>query len=102
MASPPGPFVHLNAEKIGDELLTMWRTMYKLTKTLSDLPGPRRIADSFKMKIDKFKQHLPVLTTICNPGINDRHWEKVSTTTPLPGSEGPTQPGETLSFTEVE
>ncbi|XP_046888652.1 dynein axonemal heavy chain 3 [Hypomesus transpacificus] len=73
-----GPFVQLNAEKIGDELLTMWRTMYKLTKSLSDLPGPRRIADSFKMKIDKFKQHLPVLTTICNPGIKDRHWEKIS------------------------
>uniref|UniRef100_A0A673Y2U6 Dynein axonemal heavy chain 3 n=1 Tax=Salmo trutta TaxID=8032 RepID=A0A673Y2U6_SALTR len=69
-------------------LVTMWRTMYKLTKSFSDLPGPRRVADSFKIKIDKFKQHLPILTTICNPGIKDRHWERVSTLTlPLWSSE---------------
>uniref|UniRef100_A0A3P8Y127 Dynein axonemal heavy chain 3 n=1 Tax=Esox lucius TaxID=8010 RepID=A0A3P8Y127_ESOLU len=75
-----GPFLHLNAEEISDELVTMWRTMYKLTKYFSDLPGPRRVADSFKIKIDKFKQHLPILTTICNPGIKDRHWDKISAT----------------------
>ena len=56
----------------------MWRAMYKLTKTFNDQPGPRRIADSMKGKIDKFKQHLPILHTICNPGIRDRHWEAVS------------------------
>lgn len=31
-----------------------------------------------KGKIDKFKQHLPVLHVICNPGIRDRHWEQMS------------------------
>ena len=56
----------------------MWRTMYKLTKTLSDQPGPRTIADRCKIKIDKFKQHLPLLHTICNPGIRDRHWDQMS------------------------
>ena len=56
----------------------MWKTVYKLTKTFSDLVGPRRIAETVKSKIDKFKLHLPVLTTICNPGIKHRHWEQVS------------------------
>ena len=55
----------------------MWRTMYKLTKSFSDAPGPRRIAESVRNKIDKFKQHLPILTTICNPGIKERHWTQV-------------------------
>ncbi|XP_037391966.1 dynein heavy chain 3, axonemal [Pygocentrus nattereri] len=73
-----GPFVHLDAVKISDELGNMWRTMYKLTKTFSEMAGPRRLADSFGVKIDKFKQHLPILTTICNPGIKQRHWEKIS------------------------
>ncbi|XP_044191900.1 dynein axonemal heavy chain 3 isoform X1 [Thunnus albacares] len=73
-----GPFLHLDAEKISDELDIMWRTMHKLTKSLSNLPGPCRVAKSFKSKIDQFKQHLPILTTICNPGIKDRHWEKIS------------------------
>nr|XP_023674913.1 dynein heavy chain 3, axonemal [Paramormyrops kingsleyae] len=73
-----GPFVYLNAEEISEELGNMWRTMYKLTKSFADLPGPRRVADSFRIKIEKFKQHLPILTTICNPGIKGRHWEKIS------------------------
>lgn len=74
----PGAFTSLNAEEIENEVGDMWRSMYKLTKTFSDQPGPRRIADSVKGKIDKFKQHLPILHTICNPGIRDRHWEAVS------------------------
>ncbi|KAM7373014.1 hypothetical protein PAMP_007900 [Pampus punctatissimus] len=73
-----GPFLDLDAEKISDELDIMWRTMHKLTKSFSNLPGPCRVAKSFKSKIDQFKQHLPILTTICNPGIKDRHWEKIS------------------------
>ncbi|XP_035261919.1 dynein heavy chain 3, axonemal [Anguilla anguilla] len=73
-----GPFQNLNAEHITDELAAMWRTVYKLAKSFSDLPGPRRVADSFKIKIDKFKQHLPILTTICNPGMKERHWQEIS------------------------
>jgi dynein heavy chain len=73
-----GPFKALNAEDIDQEVSDMWRTMYKLTKTFNDQPGPRRIAESIKAKIDKFKLHLPVLHTICNPGIRDRHWAAVS------------------------
>uniref|UniRef100_A0A7N6BTR8 Dynein axonemal heavy chain 7 n=1 Tax=Anabas testudineus TaxID=64144 RepID=A0A7N6BTR8_ANATE len=66
------------SEKISDEVDIMWRTMHKLTKTLANVPGPCRVAKSFKIKIDQFKQHLSLLTTICNPGIQDRHWEKIS------------------------
>ncbi|XP_043945444.1 dynein axonemal heavy chain 3 [Protopterus annectens] len=73
-----GPFQKLNAEEINEEVGNMWRTTYKLTKSLADLPGPRRVAENLKFKIDKFKQHLPILSTICNPGIKDRHWEKIS------------------------
>ncbi|XP_008290011.1 dynein heavy chain 3, axonemal [Stegastes partitus] len=73
-----GPFTHLDAEKISNELDVMWRTTHKLTKTFSNLPRPCMVASFYKKKIDEFKQHLPILTTICNPGIKDRHWEKIS------------------------
>lgn len=72
-----GPLLHLNAEEITEEVGTMWRTMYKLTKTLSEYPGPKRLAENVKFKIDKFKQHLPVLSLACNRGMKDRHWEQV-------------------------
>ncbi|MBN3303948.1 DYH3 protein, partial [Amia calva] len=73
-----GPFLNLNAEEINEDIGNMWRTVYKLNKTFSNQPGPRRVADSVKIKIEKFKQHLPILSTICNPGIKDRHWEKIN------------------------
>ncbi|XP_046326217.1 dynein axonemal heavy chain 3-like [Haliotis rufescens] len=73
-----GSFMDLNAENIDSEVSDMWRSMYKLTKTFNDQAGPRRVADSVKGKIDKFKQHLPILHTICNPGIRDRHWDMMS------------------------
>ena len=72
-----GPFNVLNAEDLDAEVTEMWRTVYKLSKTFSDQVGPRRSAESVRGKIDKFKQHLPILHTICNPGIRDRHWERV-------------------------
>lgn len=60
-----------------EEIGGMYRTVLKLTKTFGDAPGPRRVADSVKTKIDKFKVHIPLLQIICNPGLRDRHWEQV-------------------------
>lgn len=55
----------------------MWRTMFKLSKSFEKVAGPKRVADSTKSKIDKFKVYLPLLSCICNPGLRDRHWEQV-------------------------
>ncbi|CAG5132944.1 unnamed protein product, partial [Candidula unifasciata] len=73
-----GPFQKLNAVEIEGEVGEMWRTMYKLVKTFVDQPGPRHIANNIKAKIDKFKANMPILATICNPGIRSRHWEQMS------------------------
>jgi dynein heavy chain len=67
----------MNAEEIDTEVSEMWRTVYKLTKTFNDYPGPRNVANLTKRSIDSFKEHLPLLNTICNPGIRDRHWQQV-------------------------
>eukprot|EP00795_Rhopilema_esculentum_P009610 gene9610-17369_t len=73
-----GPFRDMDAEQLEEEVSSMWRTMFKLTKTFADVQGPRRVADSTKTKIDKFKVYMPLLSCICNPGLRDRHWEQMS------------------------
>lgn len=83
MFSISGPLFLLNAEEIAEEIGNMWRTIYKLTKTLADVPAPRRLAENVKVKIEKFKQHIPILSISCNPGMKDRHWQQVPGT-PLP------------------
>ena len=55
----------------------MWRTMHKLTRTFADQPQPKRSAERYKMKLNEFKEHLPLLQTFCNQGLRDRHWERV-------------------------
>jgi hypothetical protein len=67
----------MNAEQIAEEIGNMWRTTYKLTKTLIDVPAPKRLAENVKLKIEKFKQHIPILNIACNPGMKDRHWQQV-------------------------
>ncbi|KAM8960487.1 dynein axonemal heavy chain 3 [Pelodytes ibericus] len=86
-----GAFQDLNAEDITEEIGNMWRTMYKLSKSLVDLPGPKRVAENVKFKIEKFKVHLPIISVICNRGMKSRHWEQISEivgydVTPEPGT----------------
>ncbi|XP_048509500.1 dynein axonemal heavy chain 3 isoform X1 [Athalia rosae] len=73
-----GPFRNVNAEEVRDETENTWRTLYKLSRLLSDTPGARRIAEIVKGKVEKFRQFIPLLQTICNPGLQKRHWEQIS------------------------
>lgn len=56
----------------------MWRTMHKLTRTFADQAQPKRSAELYKMKLNEFKEHVPLLNTFCNHGLRDRHWQRVS------------------------
>ncbi|KAI3380917.1 hypothetical protein SNEBB_002522 [Seison nebaliae] len=71
-----GPITNIQADLVEDDVLTSWRTLHKLTKEFADQGGPRRIAEQFKTKLDRFKQNLPLLKVISNPGLKKRHWDK--------------------------
>ena len=73
-----GPFQSLDAEAISEEVESMWRTIFKLTKTFSDQIMSRRVAEYVKDRIERFRQYLPVLQCICNPGLRERHWKQLS------------------------
>ena len=75
--SIPGSFQGLNAEDISEEVQNNWRVMHKLQKSFADAIMPRKVADFCKHKIDRFKNHLPLLLVICNPGLRERHWTQV-------------------------
>ncbi|KAK0077358.1 hypothetical protein PV326_010096, partial [Microctonus aethiopoides] len=73
-----GPFAGLNADEVREITDNTWKILYKLGRSLSDTPGARRIAEMVRGKVEKFKQFIPVLQTICTPGLQPRHWEKIS------------------------
>jgi dynein heavy chain len=39
--------------------------------------------------IEEFREHLPVIQTLGNPGMKERHWEKVSELVGFPIKPGP-------------
>lgn len=72
-----GPFQGLDAEEVREQVDAFWKSLYKLSRGLGELPAARRIAEVARGKVDKFKQLLNLLTSICNPGLQARHWKKI-------------------------
>ncbi|CAF3858466.1 unnamed protein product, partial [Rotaria magnacalcarata] len=51
----------------------------ELEKLEKNDPEMLRICTVILDQLDTFKEHLPVISILCNPGIRPRHWEKMST-----------------------
>jgi dynein heavy chain len=73
-----GSFLSLNPEQVEQDVTQMWRNIYKLSVTFKDFQTPLDLANITKEQIEKFKIHLPLITTLCNPGLRERHWKDIS------------------------
>ncbi|OAJ37962.1 hypothetical protein BDEG_21931 [Batrachochytrium dendrobatidis JEL423] len=73
-----GSFQNIQAEQVEESVNNMFRIMFKLTKTFSDQPVPKKVAESVKNKLEKFKAHLPLIVILRNPGLCDRHWDQMA------------------------
>ncbi|XP_070569551.1 dynein axonemal heavy chain 7-like isoform X2 [Ptychodera flava] len=74
-----GPFHEIeDPDKIEQEVGNYWRSLYKLEKGFSDVPNPKKIALKVKGKVEEFKEHLPLVMAVCNPGLRDRHWDQMA------------------------
>ncbi|KAJ3308630.1 Dynein heavy chain 3, axonemal [Boothiomyces sp. JEL0838] len=73
-----GAFTEINAELLEETVSNMFRTSFKLIKTFSEQPVPKKVAESVKNKLEKFKAHIPLITILRNPGLKERHWQAIS------------------------
>lgn len=53
-----------------------WRSSAKLLKQLSG--PPLEVAEAVRQQLQAFQQHIPLISALRNPGLRDRHWEKIS------------------------
>ena len=42
------------------------------------LDGCLAIATQMSAKIEDFRPHVPMMISMCHPGMRDRHWEQIS------------------------
>ena len=75
-----GPLLELEAEQIEGEIDSLRREMYRVAGLLSDAPAPTAVAAQVKEKLDEFISNVPFVRVLCNPGMRDRHWSKMSST----------------------
>jgi dynein heavy chain len=73
-----GPMTGLDPDVCENEVGGIWRELYKLEKHFSDTPNPLSMAKKVKSRVDDFKQNLPLIAAVCNPGLRERHWVKMS------------------------
>ncbi|PIK59398.1 putative dynein heavy chain 7, axonemal isoform X1 [Apostichopus japonicus] len=73
-----GQLHEVDPDQVEADVGNYWRTLYKLEKTFSDNPSAKKIAERVKDKVDAFKENIPIVSVLCNPGLRDRHWEQLS------------------------
>ncbi|KAH6585966.1 hypothetical protein BASA50_000909 [Batrachochytrium salamandrivorans] len=73
-----GPFLKLEPESIDNDVTTMWRNIYKLSLFFTPDSSPYLFSQITKEQIERFKMHLPLISTLCNPGLRERHWKDIS------------------------
>ncbi|KAJ3276290.1 Dynein heavy chain 3, axonemal [Terramyces sp. JEL0728] len=73
-----GAFTDINAELLEETVSNMFRVSFKLIKTFSEQPVPKKVAESVKNKLEKFKSYIPLITILRNPGLKERHWQAIS------------------------
>ncbi|GLD70629.1 dynein heavy chain 7, axonemal-like protein, partial [Lates japonicus] len=73
-----GPLTGVNPDNVEGDVGNYWRTLYKLEKGFTEVPKALSIATTMKAKVEDFKEHIPMVQVLCNPGLRDRHWDAMS------------------------
>ena len=68
----------VDPDVVENDIGVVWRTLYKLEKGFSENPSALKMAQKVKGRVDDFKEYLGLIAALFNPGLRERHWDKMS------------------------
>ena len=74
-----GNFMELDAPKIKKEVDTWWKGSYKLKScSRGGCSEAAECAQALRDETALFKKNLPIIETLANPALKERHWVRLS------------------------
>jgi dynein heavy chain len=75
------PFETLNATQMQDDVKRAELTINKCVNTFKEMPSILTIAKTVQKRIHEFKPNVPLIVSLRNPGLRERHWKEISKAT---------------------
>ncbi len=76
-----GPLLQLDPEEVEKDHKTIWQTAQKLvvkfSTSIPKMPKPETVAKAIVEDMIGFRKYLPIIRSICNPGLKDRHFDDI-------------------------
>jgi dynein heavy chain len=69
------PLVNVDGEAIERMVADMYKTMLKSIRVFAEIEAVQQVAIEVKNQIEEFKPLIPLLLSLRNPGMRQRHWE---------------------------
>uniref|UniRef100_UPI00358E354F dynein axonemal heavy chain 7-like n=1 Tax=Myxine glutinosa TaxID=7769 RepID=UPI00358E354F len=73
-----GSLGDVNPDQVEQDVGSYWRSLYKLERGFQETPMAKNIASHVKVQVEEFRENIPMVHVLCNPGLRPRHWEALS------------------------
>ncbi|RZC18431.1 DHC N2 and/or AAA 6 domain containing protein, partial [Asbolus verrucosus] len=70
------PLINVDGEAIDRLVTDMFKTIVKSIRVFAEIEAVQEVAITVKNQIDEFKPLIPLLQSLRNPGMRQRHWDE--------------------------
>jgi dynein heavy chain len=73
-----GNLLELDAEQVEQDVEGIKNEMHRVLGMLPPAAAPRKVANQVTERLDEFMTNMPMIKVLCNPGMRERHWDRLS------------------------